>query len=182
MLAIPWHEGELKIHRKLLGNRPQDNPTQPLLRGDIALPLLALGALDSTGQPWSTLWGRGYDPEKASNQTEGVKDFVRLLGQNLVGVKAAVDTENDPVVRALLLEDGKEGESTQHNPRQSQGKMISGLTIDLDRRKRVKLFGRFMAGVVSAGDGDDNMEAQLIMNIEQSLGMSISAFRKAQRQ
>lgn len=54
--------------------------------------------------------------------------------------------------------------------------MVSGLTIDLETRKRVKMYGRMVAGSASmkedevAGNEEHVAEMQLVLKIEQSLG------------
>jgi len=47
--------------------------------------------------------------------------------------------------------------------------MIGGLAIDLETRRRVKLYGRMVAGALSATEKDIG-EVQLVVKIEQSLG------------
>ena len=152
----------------LLGVPYQENPTSPFLTpgGAYLLQtslLLAVGTLDEQGRPWTTVWG-------------GEPGFARSVGQSIIGVKTLVDRLHDPVVGALL--GGKDdGEVSLER---AGGKMVAGLTIDLAKRKRVKLFGRIVGGALDRLEFDDDDQntgvgqAQLIMKVEQSLGKSSS--------
>ncbi|KAH7346628.1 oxidoreductase-like protein [Rhexocercosporidium sp. MPI-PUGE-AT-0058] len=151
-----WHAGEDEMH-KLLRIPPQDNPTQPCLTPQaantlIGAPLIALGTLDEQGRPWTTVWG-------------GEAGFSRAIAQGIIGVRTTVDRENDPVVK-VLMGDKADGEVIQV---QGTGKMVSGLTINLETRKRVKLYGRMVAGALAATE-EGIGEVQLVVKIEQSLG------------
>ena len=157
VLATQWHAGEEAIH-KLLRIPDQDNPTQPYLspfasRLLMQSPLLALGTLDSEGRPWTTLWG-------------GEPGFSRAIAQSIIGVSTTVDRKYDPVVQ-ILLEGSTDGEVIQEK---GTGKMIGGLAIDLDTRRRVKLYGRMAAGALATTE-DGIGEVQLAVKIEQSLGV-----------
>ncbi|KAG9239155.1 oxidoreductase-like protein [Amylocarpus encephaloides] len=151
-----WHEGEQEMH-KLLRVPEHDNPTSPMLTPFAAQvlrrsPLLALGALDSEGRPWTSLWG-------------GENGFSRAIAQSIVGVRTVVDRIHDPVVD-ILLSDLDDGEEVQV---QGTGKMVGMLTIDLETRRRVKLYGRMVGRSFQStleGVGD----IQLVVKIEQSLG------------
>lgn len=160
-MGMPWHEGELEMHRRL-GGPDFDNPTTPMLsqRGAVMLqqaPLVAVGTLDLEDRPWVTLWG-------------GQSGFCRALGGGVVGLKTLVDDEHDPVVKALC----GPGDGRDADVQRNKGKMIGGLTLDLDRRNRVKLYGRMMAGGVAANDSALPGDIQLVLKIEQSLGTSSS--------
>ncbi|KAH7397784.1 oxidoreductase-like protein [Cadophora sp. MPI-SDFR-AT-0126] len=151
-----WHAGEQEMH-KLLRVPVQDNPTQPYLTPQasnslIRSPLIALGTLDEEGRPWTTLWG-------------GEAGFARAIAQGIIGVRTTVDREYDPVLK-VLLGDKADGEVVQV---QGTGKMVSGLTINLETRKRVKLYGRMVAGALAATE-EGIGEVQLVVKIEQSLG------------
>ncbi|KAL9110454.1 MAG: hypothetical protein Q9227_004998 [Pyrenula ochraceoflavens] len=175
---LPLNEGETRIRTILSSPRLHENPNSPfLVPQGVALlqsaPLLALGTLDAQGRPWTTLWG-------------GETGFARQVAPSLVGVKTSVvDGKFDPVVEALF-EGGNDGEVVRS---EGEGKMVSGLTIDMERRRRVKLFGHMVAGALSpltpanqdqqaavaaaaAAAGKENMgqaEAQLVFKIDQSL-------------
>jgi ferredoxin-NADP reductase/predicted pyridoxine 5'-phosphate oxidase superfamily flavin-nucleotide-binding protein len=168
-MAIPWNEGEEKMHA-LLGVPHRDNPTSSMLTPQASFmmqkgPLLALGTLDSQSNPWVTLWG-------------GSPGFSEPLGGGFVGTRTLVDSAHDPVVQALVGET-KDGELLQ--PKDG-GKMVAGLAIDLMTRKRVKLAGKMVAGTVQEVDvefeedqRDDKApikqnQIQLVMKIDQSLG------------
>ncbi|KAG0646016.1 Serine threonine-kinase ATG1 [Hyphodiscus hymeniophilus] len=154
--ASAWHDGEKQM-RKMLHVPQDDNPTQPFLspfaHSLLTLaPLLAVGTIDTQGRPWTTLWG-------------GESGFSRAIAQSVIGVRATVDRSYDPVVE--VLSGGKaDGEVVQE---QGNGKMVSGLAIDLESRRRVKLYGRRVASALTATE-DGIGEVQLVVKIEQSLG------------
>ncbi|KAK8069743.1 hypothetical protein PG994_006359 [Apiospora phragmitis] len=95
--AAGWHAGERAIHQTLLGDRerPRDNPTYHGLEPSYGYrvqssPLVAFGALDRDGRPWTTIWG-------------GEAGFCRPVAQGVLGVRgAAVDARFDPVLGALF--------------------------------------------------------------------------------
>ena len=160
---MPWHEGEEKM-RHAMHSPDYDNPTFPALSPQLAnhlqiAPLISIGTLDSQGRPWTTLWG-------------GERGMARSLGGGIVGIKTPVTGKYDPVVEELVGRDT----SGQVVREEGKGRMVSGLTIDLEKRKRVKLFGRMVAGAL--GTRDDEVtgheehiaEIQLVLKIEQSLG------------
>ena len=154
--ATQWHAGEEEMHKMLRVPR-QDNPTQPYLTPNAAntlirSPLIALGTLDSDGRPWTALWG-------------GEAGFSRAIAQSIIGVKTTVDREYDPVLQ-VLLGDKADGEVVQVK---GTGKMVGGLAIDLETRRRVKLYGRMVAGALAATE-EGLGEVQLVVKIEQSLG------------
>lgn len=161
---LGWHSGETAMH-SLLQVPYQENPTSPFLTPGAAYmlqsaPLLALGTIDKEGRPWTTVWG-------------GEPGFSRPIAQSVVGVKTLVDRKHDPVVETLL--GGRDdGEVVRE---EGSGRMVSGLVIDLERRKRVKLYGRMVAGALArlGGEGEEDNddgtgEVQLVVKIEQSLG------------
>ncbi|KAJ6128801.1 hypothetical protein N7471_010018 [Penicillium samsonianum] len=147
--TVSWHEGEERLHH-LLRVPHGDNPTAPYLSSRAAYlveqsPLLALGTLDSQGRPWSTIWG-------------GTAGFATPVAESLIGLQTQVDSKYDPVVQALLT-----GNQTDADI----GKMVSGLAVDLENRRRVKLYGRMVTGSLSDGDAG---QAQMVVHIEESLG------------
>ncbi|RDL37148.1 uncharacterized protein BP5553_04581 [Venustampulla echinocandica] len=151
-----WHAGEEAIHR-LLRVPGQDNPTQPYLAPNAAntlirSPLIALGTLDSNGRPWTSVWG-------------GEAGFSRPIGQSIIGLKTTIDRTHDPVAH-ILLGDAVDGEVVHEK---GTGRMVSLLPIDLNTRKRVKLYGRMVAGALAATEPGIG-EVQLVVKIEQSLG------------
>ena len=151
---MPWHEGEKQMQAWMRVTE-QDNATVPQLSSGAARmlersPLLAVGTVDIYGHIWSTIWG-------------GAAGFARGLSQSHLALKVTVDLHNDPVVQALL---GLHG-SSQGMVEEVQGKMLAGLAIDLETRRRVKLFGRTVAGAIATSD---DVELQLLVKIEQSLG------------
>jgi NAD(P)H-flavin reductase/predicted pyridoxine 5'-phosphate oxidase superfamily flavin-nucleotide-binding protein len=173
-IALPYHPGEQKMHA-LLHLPSRDNPTVSLLTQQAVsllqrAPLLAIGTLDAENRPWTSIWG-------------GASGFSEPLGGGILGTRTIVDGDYDPVVQALVghVEKGEMATGGE--------KMVAGLTIDLMTRKRVKIFGRVVAGCVSEvdveyrksnGEGEDPAAStpvkqkqdrvQLITKIEQSLG------------
>ncbi|KAK5740513.1 hypothetical protein LTR17_004550 [Elasticomyces elasticus] len=160
---MPWNEGETAMQR-LMKVPEFDNPTVPALSPQLAnhlqiAPLIAIGTLDKQGRPWTTLWG-------------GEKGFARPLGGGIVGFRTAVTGRFDPVVGELVGQDAT-GEVVKE---EGEGRIVSGLTIDLETRKRVKMCGRMVAGALSTredeitGRNESVAEIQLVLKIEQSLG------------
>jgi len=107
-------------------------------------PLLAIGTVDDEGRPWTSLWG-------------GKPGYVRPVGSSVIALSTEVDHKHDPVVTALCRES-------------ANNTMFGALTMDLDKRNRWKLCGRAMAGKLQASDGDASALAQLVVQVEQSLG------------
>jgi ferredoxin-NADP reductase/predicted pyridoxine 5'-phosphate oxidase superfamily flavin-nucleotide-binding protein len=169
-MAMGWSEGESKMH-SLLRVPPQDNPTSAMLTPQASFmlqraPLLAIGALDNESRPWTALWG-------------GAPGFSEPIGGGFVGTRTLVDSKYDPVVHALVG-GAEKGEMLQP---QGEGKMVSGLAIDLVTRKRVKIAGKMAAGTIRpisieieegaslpADAPRTQDQIQLVTKIEQSLG------------
>lgn len=169
-MAMDWSEGESKMH-SLLRVPPQDNPTSAMLTPQASFmlqraPLLAVGALDDEDRPWTALWG-------------GAPGFSEPIGGGFVGTRTLVDSKYDPVVQALV---GGEEKGEMLQP-QGEGKMLSGLAIDLVTRKRVKIAGKMAAGTIRSVDiqveegsslptdaPEKQDQIQLVTKIEQSLG------------
>lgn len=161
---IGWHDGEEKLH-SLLHVPQMDNPTSPGLSPHATRLLhqssmLALGALDGEGRPWTSLLG-------------GEIGFARSLGQSIIGVKTLVDRKHDPVV-SLLVGGRQDGEVHEQG---KGGKLVSALGVHLATRDRVKLTGRMVAGALEdlgpGAEENDNgtAELQVVFAIQQSLGM-----------
>lgn len=162
--AMSWHGGEDLMHQKLHVPADRDNPTVPMLSQQAArmlqsAPLLAIGTLDAEARPWTSLWG-------------GEPGFSQPLGQSIIGIRTSVASHLDPVVESLVgTKPG--GEIVKE---EGIGRMVSGLTFDLATRKRVKLYGRMIAGALQSTEpeaenhGDAGCEIQLVLKIEQSLG------------
>ncbi|TVY93175.1 hypothetical protein LAWI1_G000425 [Lachnellula willkommii] len=158
-MEMQWHTGEEQMH-KLLRVPQMDNPTQPYLTPNatntlMRSPLIALGTLDSKRRPWTTLWG-------------GEAGFSRPIAQSIIGVKTTVDRIHDPLVK-ILLHGKAAGEVVQEK---GTGRMVSGLAIDLETRRRVKLYGRMVVGTISATE-EGVGEIQLVVKIEQSLAINL---------
>ncbi|KAK2855672.1 hypothetical protein FQN49_004957 [Arthroderma sp. PD_2] len=167
---VPWHDGEEKMHQLMHVPR-EDNPTAAFLSpGAAALaqrsPLLALGTLDKQGRPWSTVWG-------------GQAGFVGPVAQSVIGIRNIIDGTYDPVAETLLG-----GELAGTIVKESgPGRLMSGLPVDMENRRRVKLMGRMVAGSLeestpeksdggSTGDNDIGKVAQVqvVMKVDESLG------------
>lgn len=136
------------------------NPTSPGLPGPngyrvAASPLLAVGTLDDNGWPWTTIWG-------------GVRGFARPVAQDVLGVRTTVDL-GDPVLRALWGEEIQKDAVVKPEDGE-EGRLFSGLAIDLMSRDRMKLAGRFVAGAVTEVDGRGAGEVQMALGVEESLG------------
>ncbi|GES63604.1 oxidoreductase FAD-binding protein [Aspergillus terreus] len=153
--TLPWHEGERTMHR-LLRVPPGDNPTVPSLSPGASLllrksPLLAIGAIDRDGRPWSTVWG-------------GEVGFASPTSASTVEVKTPVDSKYDPLAEILLHDE----DQLQSDQPQGFGSLLSGLVIDLETRRRAKLYGRKLSG--SLAEDDAGGIAHLVVHIDASLG------------
>ncbi|OLN85276.1 hypothetical protein CCHL11_04353 [Colletotrichum chlorophyti] len=153
--TIDFHSGERAV-QDLLGVPKQGNPTAAGLPAHYgfriaAAPLLALGTLDDRGRPWTTLWG---------GEAGAV---ARPVAEDVLGVRSKVDVSDDPVLRALWGGDAREGEVVRPGEG-GGGKLVSGLSLDLETRDRVKIAGRMVAGAVNDG------EVQIAVMVEESLG------------
>ncbi|OBT44528.1 hypothetical protein VE00_04917 [Pseudogymnoascus sp. WSF 3629] len=156
--VLPFHEGETSLHHTL--HVPdRDNPTQPFLSPFAASvlqrsPLIALGAVDEQGRPWTTLWG-------------GEPAFARSIAPSIIAIKSGVARTHDPVIE-ILLGAAAPGEVVQGG---EKGALMSGLAIDLDSRLRAKFAGRMIAGALQEPEKDSGAaEVQLVVKIETSLG------------
>lgn len=160
---LAWHAGETEMKRAMKAPL-DDNPTYPSLSPQLAnhlqiAPLIAIGTLDQNGRPWTTVWG-------------GQRGLSQPLAEGIIGIKTPITGKYDPVVEELV---GREatGEVVRQ---EGKGKMVSGLTIDLEARKRVKMHGRMVAGALMMREDEATeakqavAEVQLVLKIEQSLG------------
>ncbi|KPI39506.1 uncharacterized protein AB675_5119 [Cyphellophora attinorum] len=173
--ALDWNEGEEEVHRLTgVGRLVGDNPTSSFLQPRAAhmaarYPLLALGTKTTnptTGRDeiWCTVWG-------------GKTPFAQQIAPSVLGVRTIVDTKFDPVVEALY--GGKVNGEVMRADEESGGRLMAGLSINLEERGRMKLAGRVMAGACEQHTNDDSDtsfpatgagEAQLVLKITQSLG------------
>lgn len=199
---LPFHPGEISLHHKLhISQNPDfENPTiphlSPLLSRQIQIsPLIALGTLDCQGWPVTTLLGKSGSGS-GSGERKGEEEeepLAQPLGRNgVMGIKAQVEGLWDPVVEVLVggKEDGDGGRGSGsgsekfgvRREEEGKGRMISGLTIDLERRKRVKFFGRMVVGALGwrrgrrKGEEEEDgreesiAEMQLVLKVEQRYG------------
>ncbi|KAL4785230.1 hypothetical protein BJX76DRAFT_324985 [Aspergillus varians] len=151
--SVPWHDGEDKMHQ-LLRVPYQDNPTVPFLTPGAGLlmkrsPLLAIGTLDHEKRPWCSLWGG----------EEGIATPTSVYSFD---INTPVGKTYDPVVESLLLDSAGNG-----------GKPVSFLAIDLENRRRVKLFGKITAWSVDVADQEERIRtgiAHLTIHVDGSLG------------
>ncbi|OAX85212.1 hypothetical protein ACJ72_00405 [Emergomyces africanus] len=165
--SVPWHEGEKKM-QQLMHVPEEYNPSAPYLSPGAAYmvqksPLIALGTIDKHGRPWTTVWG-------------GEAGLAGPVSQSIIGIRNFVDKTYDPVV-ATLYGGKSNGEVVKE---EGEGRLMSGLSVDMENRKRVKLMGRMIAGNLARLDATDSDEkgvepthagqAQLVIKIEQSLG------------
>lgn len=164
--ANEWHEGEKAIHKRAHINFREDNPTSPFLTPMAAYqisryPLMAIGILDDDDRPWCTLWGSGEPP------------LSQPVAQSVIAIKTNVDATFDPVVQTIWK--GKDdGEIVRE---EGEGRLLSGLSIHLEERGRVKLAGKLIVGALNAdqelgkhSNGGKSGSIQLVAKIDQSLG------------
>ncbi|KAH7319380.1 oxidoreductase [Rhexocercosporidium sp. MPI-PUGE-AT-0058] len=161
--SLPWNKGEKEMH-KIMHVSGRENPNSPFLSPGAGYmvqgaPLLALGTLDDQDRPWTTIWG-------------GDPGFGRPVAKNVIGIKTEVDRRFDPVVKALVGDAG-EGEVVRGEG-EGEGRLVGGLTIDLESRMRVKLHGRMIAGAMEES-GENQKEKgvgrmQLVVSINKSVG------------
>lgn len=161
--TTPWHDGEQKM-QSILRLPHADNPTTPYLSPGARFllkraPLFAVGTLDEQGRPWSTVWG-------------GQGGTAAPVSESIIGVRSLVDSKHDPVL-AELIRGSTDGDIVEGDT----GKMVSALSIDLETRKRVKLYGRVVSaslgedtGANRTADSDQKPQVQLGMKVETSLG------------
>jgi ferredoxin-NADP reductase len=161
-----FHAGEEQLHN-LLHVPHRDNPTSTFMTPGAAImtsqsPIMAVGAVDSSGKVWTSIWG-------------GEPGFSGPLGRlgtargNVLVVRAKIDKKYDPVAQIL-------GSGEFQKP--GQGIMMSALPINLEQRSRVKIFGREIGGQLIDVEGDEYdeddkdklSEIQMLVNVEQSLG------------
>ncbi|KAK0739125.1 hypothetical protein B0T21DRAFT_382239 [Apiosordaria backusii] len=155
-----WHDGERAVHTLLrVPTSSRENPTNVGLsrsHGDrvSASPLIAIGALDDQGRPWTSIWG-------------GKRNFARQISQDRLVMASLVDESHDPVIKSLGLDRLADGELGQT----SGDKAISALSIDLESRDRVKLAGKMVVGaLVRRPNSEAVSEVQLGFQVEESLG------------
>lgn len=162
-----FHPGEKAIH-SLLHIPQHGNPTQIGLPARFALrvaasPLVAFGALDGEGKPWTTVWG-------------GEVGFATPLEHGVLAVQSVADARYDPVAQSLFgtRTDGKLDDEPYHITREELegggGRVMAGLSIGLATRDRVKLGGRLVAGKVDLNGEEDVARVQMAMLVEESLG------------
>ncbi|KAI1356150.1 hypothetical protein F5Y01DRAFT_301650 [Xylaria sp. FL0043] len=173
VLHSQWHPGEEAVQR-MLGVPSRSNPTVHGLkqahgyRVNVS-PLVAFGTLDEHGRPWATIWG-------------GEAGFCRPIAEDVLGVNGIADTRYDPVMQALFATRGNtvkpDDERSELEERRiideevirpEGGKVMAGLSIDLETRDRVKLAGRFIAGSATVtAPGVANL--QMAFAVEEALG------------
>ena len=125
--------------------------------------LMAVGVLDDSGRPWTTIWG-------------GQRGFADRIAEGTLRIRALVDRMHDPVAQALLpiTVDGRHQQQCPDTA--SDGlKLISGISIDFESRDRVKVMGRLLAAEIlerdkNQPDGKLVSEVQLSMRVQESTG------------
>ncbi|KIL87171.1 hypothetical protein FAVG1_09725 [Fusarium avenaceum] len=149
-VITPWHQGEVAVH-DLLKVPTKDNPTAagfPIRYEERLLqsPIVAVGTLDDQGRPWTTIWG-------------GQRGFAQRTAEDVISLTSAVDMSSDPVFEALWADQPRNGLI------QGRGRPMSGLTVDLETRDRIKIVSsRMIAGSVEDG------KVQITMHVTGSLG------------
>ncbi len=156
-----WHEGEAAL-QKALGVERFDNPALPcLIRGSrshlLRSPLFALGVTDSQNRIWSTLLG-------------GTAGIARQMSPTIIGINALVALGHDPAVQTLAQNDHSKRSGCSD---QILGK-ISGVSIDLERRRRLKVFGEVVALAFAPSPGSGLHEMKLIIKIDECVSMYFS--------
>lgn len=161
----PWSKGELQAHALLRSpSSSHRNPTTPGLPPSYAhrlssCPLLAVGALDSSGRPWASLWTGAPAGER------GFAGPVSGGGGSVLGIQGFVDESGgDPVVHALFGDEGG-GDDEGVVRFEGGGRVWAGLGIDFETLDRVKVAGRVVVGKVG-----DKGEVQVAVGVEESLG------------
>ncbi|KAI8635663.1 hypothetical protein F5Y19DRAFT_461242 [Xylariaceae sp. FL1651] len=178
-LHSQWHSGEQAVQH-MLGVHNRDNPTVHGLKQAhgyrvMSSPLVAFGTLDEYGRPWATVWG-------------GEAGFCRPIAQNVLGVNNVVDAQFDPVMQAIYAaqsagesadadtdanksetEDGEGHIVNERVIRPEGGKVMAGLSIDLETRDRVKLAGRMLAAAAT-GTTPGLVSLQMAFAVEEALG------------
>ncbi|KAI1499471.1 hypothetical protein F5X99DRAFT_389539 [Biscogniauxia marginata] len=172
-LESQYHTGEETVHR-LLRLPTRDNPTYHGLAPSyghriIRSPLVAFGTLDRQGRPWATIWG-------------GEAGFCRPLARDVLGIHTIADVKYDPVFQELYAVgktagDEEDGDKITREViddevvRPDGGKILAGLSIDLETRDRVKIAGRMLAGAATRTEpGGGVADLQMALQIEESLG------------
>ncbi|KAI6765480.1 hypothetical protein HG530_006550 [Fusarium avenaceum] len=146
----PWHQGEIAVH-DLLKVPTNGNPTAtgfPIRYEERLLqsPIVAVGTLDDQGRPWTTIWG-------------GQRGFAQRTAEDVITLNSAVDMSSDPVFEALWAGQPRGGAI------KGRGRPMSGLTVDLETRDRIKIVSsRMIAGSVEDG------KVQITMHVTGSLG------------
>ncbi|KAF4963353.1 hypothetical protein FSARC_8640 [Fusarium sarcochroum] len=149
-VVTPWHKGEVAVH-DLLKVPTKNNPTAtgfPLRYEERLLQssIVAVGTLDDQGRPWTTIWG-------------GERGFAQRTAEDVISFNSVVDMSTDPVFEALWSDQPREGTI------KGRGRPMSGLTVDLETRDRIKIVAsRMIAGAVVDG------KVQMTMHVTGSLG------------
>ncbi|KAM7204925.1 hypothetical protein V8F20_003387 [Naviculisporaceae sp. PSN 640] len=167
--TLGWHPGEIAAHKLLkVPTSLRHNPTQPGLSFSHGYrvaesPIVALGTLDSQGNIWTTLWGGG-------------KGFARPVAKGVLALQSLVAVEGDPFVEALLHSAGTGNGNADGDgviKPEGNGKMMSGLSVNLETRDRVKLAGRLLVASLDnkGGSGEKKVrEIQMAMAVDEGLG------------
>ncbi|KAJ6256170.1 hypothetical protein Dda_9005 [Drechslerella dactyloides] len=147
-----FHAGEENI-QQLLRVPKQDNPTAPYLPPGVSryvasCQLIAVGTTSPSGQPWASLLA-------------GPPGFAQGVGAGVLAMQSPIPA-GDPIYENLQEEGWGEAESGHAK---GEG-MVAGLAMNLERRQRVKLYGRSKRGMHKV----DKTEIGMVLAIEQTLG------------
>ncbi|KAM7199631.1 hypothetical protein V8F33_004283 [Rhypophila sp. PSN 637] len=166
--TLGWHPGEISAHKLLkVTTSHRRNPTQQGLSYSHGYrvsesPIVALGTLDQEGNIWTTLWG-------------GEKGFARPVARNVLALQSLLSVKGDPFLGALLqLDENNNALKGGVIKPAGEGKMMSGLSVDLETRDRVKLAGRVLVASLDNNSGESERaavrEIQLAMVVDEGLG------------
>ncbi|KAK6346582.1 hypothetical protein TWF696_006704 [Orbilia brochopaga] len=147
-----FHLGEQNIQH-LLHVPKQDNPTAPYLPSGVSryvasCPLIAIGTTSPSGEPWASLLA-------------GPPGFAQGVGTGLLAMQASIPV-GDPIYENLR---GEGWGDVANGQARGEG-MVAGLAMNLERRQRVKLFGRSKRGMRRV----ERTELGMVVNITQTLG------------
>ncbi|EWC46433.1 hypothetical protein DRE_04376 [Drechslerella stenobrocha 248] len=146
-----FHPGEVNVQR-LLHVPNQDNPTVPFLHPGVARfisasKLVAIGTTSPSGHPWTSLLA-------------GAPGFAQGVGSGLLAIQTVIPA-GDPIYENL----GEKGWGEVEDGLAKGEGMVAGLAVDLEKRLRVKFYGRSGREMRRA----NKRAVGLVMEVEQTL-------------
>ncbi|KAF3903222.1 hypothetical protein ABW20_dc0103683 [Dactylellina cionopaga] len=150
-----FHPGEENMQR-LLRVPSQNNPTNLYLPPRVSsflstTSMLVVGTTSPSGQPWTSL-------------LTGIPGFVHNVAPGALAIQATI-APGDPIYETF--NDEGWGPDAKEGVKRGEG-MIAGLGINLERRQRIKLYGRSDRGMRRI-EREKGM-ATFVMKIEQTMG------------